>query len=81
MFEFSPAEWDAVRLSLKVGFWSVIVSLPVGFAFAYLLARATFPGKAARRVPPGGSYTMCSASPSRSAGPVRRSPPPSWVCP
>ena len=46
MFEFSPAEWDAVRLSLKVGFWSVIVSLPVGFAFAYLLARATFPGKA-----------------------------------
>lgn len=46
MFEFSPAEWDAVRLSLKVGFWSVIVSLPIGFAFAYLLARATFPGKA-----------------------------------
>ena len=47
MFDsFSPAEWDAVRLSLKVGVWSVIASLPVGFAFAYLLARTTFPGKA-----------------------------------
>jgi molybdate transport system permease protein len=46
MLGFSPAEWEAVRLSLKVGLWSVGASLPIGFALAYLLARAAFPGKA-----------------------------------
>jgi molybdate transport system permease protein len=45
MFEFTPAEWEAVRLSLKVGLWSVAGSLPLGFALAYLLARVTFPLK------------------------------------
>ncbi len=45
MFEFTPAEWDAVRLSLKVGLVSVIFSLPVGFALAHVLARREFPGK------------------------------------
>ena len=45
MFELSPAEWDAVRLSLKVGFWSTVLSLPPGFFLAYLLARREFPLK------------------------------------
>lgn len=45
MFELTPAEWDAVRLSLKVGFWSMILSLPPGFGIAYVLARYTFPLK------------------------------------
>ena len=45
MFELSPAEWEAVRLSLKVGFWSTAFSLPVGFFLAYVLARRDFPLK------------------------------------
>jgi molybdate transport system permease protein len=45
MFTFSPAEWDAVRLSLKVGAVSVAFSLPIGFALAYVLARKRFPLK------------------------------------
>ena len=43
--ELSPAEWQAIGLSLKVGFWSTLLSLPVGFALAYLLARREFPLK------------------------------------
>jgi molybdate transport system permease protein len=46
MLAFSPAEWEAVRLSLKVGLVSVVFSLPVGFALAYVLARFRFPLKA-----------------------------------
>jgi molybdate transport system permease protein len=42
MLDFSPAEWDAVRLSLKVGFWSMALSLPPGFLLAYVLARTQF---------------------------------------
>ena len=45
MFEFSPAEWDAVRLSIKVGLWSMVLSLPPGFLLAYVLARCEFPLK------------------------------------
>lgn len=45
MIELSPAEWQAIRLSLKVSLWSVGVSLPVGFVLAYVLARFTFPFK------------------------------------
>jgi molybdate transport system permease protein len=45
MFEFSPAEWEAVRLSLKVGLWSTLLSLPPGFFLAYMLARTQFPLK------------------------------------
>ena len=45
MFELSPAEWEAVRLSLKVGLWSTALSLPAGFFFAYVLARTQFPLK------------------------------------
>ncbi len=45
MFELSPAEWEAVRLSLKVGLWSTLLSLPPGFFLAYVLARCQFPLK------------------------------------
>ena len=42
----SPAEWQAVALSLKVAFWATILSLPVGILTAHALARWQFPGKA-----------------------------------
>jgi len=45
MLELSPAEWEAVSLSLKVGLWSMALSLPVAFALAYILARGKFPFK------------------------------------
>jgi molybdate transport system permease protein len=41
----SPEEWGIVALSLKVGGVAVLVSLPLAFAFAWLLARGRFPGK------------------------------------
>ncbi|MFD1194459.1 molybdate ABC transporter permease subunit [Seohaeicola saemankumensis] len=40
-----PAEWQAVRLSLRVSFWATLVSLPPGIFIAYALARWSFPGK------------------------------------
>lgn len=40
-----PAEWAAVRLSLRVAFWATLASLPLGILTAYALARWTFPGK------------------------------------
>jgi len=45
MFALSPLELEAVRLSLKVSVWAVSVSLPLGIAVAWLLARRDFPGK------------------------------------
>lgn len=41
----TPDEFEILALSLKVAFWSVLVSLPLAVAVAYLLARASFPGK------------------------------------
>lgn len=41
----TPDEWEVIRLSLKVAFWSVLWSLPFALATAMLLARARFPGK------------------------------------
>jgi molybdate transport system permease protein len=41
----SSAEVEIVLLSLKVAFWSVVVSLPPALAMAWLLARRDFPGK------------------------------------
>jgi molybdate transport system permease protein len=38
-------ELEAIRLSLRVAFWSVTCSLPFGIGAAFLLARARFPGK------------------------------------
>jgi len=42
----APEELEVLWLSLRVAFWSVLVSLPFAVAVAYLLARASFPGKA-----------------------------------
>ena len=39
-------EWQAVLLSLKVSSLAVLLSLPFGIFFAWLLVRCTFPGKA-----------------------------------
>lgn len=41
----SPDEWRAVALSLRVSFWAVLVSLPLGVLVAYALARWRFPGR------------------------------------
>lgn len=41
----SPAEWQAVSLSLRVAFWATVLSLPVGIFTAYALARWSFVGK------------------------------------
>jgi len=38
-------ELEVLQLSLRVAFWSVLVSLPLAVAVAYVLARASFPGK------------------------------------
>jgi molybdate transport system permease protein len=40
-----PAEWQAVRLSIRVALWATIASLPLGIFVAYALARWEFPGK------------------------------------
>ncbi|MDA0369269.1 MAG: molybdate ABC transporter permease subunit [Proteobacteria bacterium] len=42
----SPLEVEIVLLSLRVGFWAVLVGLPLAIAAAWLLARTSFPGKA-----------------------------------
>ncbi len=38
-------ELEILRLSLRVAFWSVLISLPLAIAVALLLARSDFPGK------------------------------------
>ncbi|MFD1912745.1 molybdate ABC transporter permease subunit [Halodurantibacterium flavum] len=40
-----PAEWAAVRLSIRVSLWATLASLPLGILTAYVLARWEFPGK------------------------------------
>lgn len=45
MIELSALEREAIELSLRVAFWSVLISLPVALATAWLLARVEFPGK------------------------------------
>ncbi len=42
---FSPEEWTAIRLALKVATVGALASLPFGVAVAWLLARRRFPGK------------------------------------
>jgi molybdate transport system permease protein len=41
----TPIEIEALSLSLRVSFWAMVWSLPVGVAAAWLLARTEFPGK------------------------------------
>jgi molybdate transport system permease protein len=45
VWSLSPAETEALVLSLKVAFWSVAASLPVAVALAWLLSRRDFLGK------------------------------------
>jgi ABC-type molybdate transport system permease subunit len=40
-----PAEWAAVRLSIRVSFWATLASLPFGILAAHALARWEFPGR------------------------------------
>ena len=47
MAGFSQEELMAVRLSLKVAFWAMTLSLPFGIAVALLLARGRFVGRTA----------------------------------
>jgi molybdate transport system permease protein len=42
----TPLEIEALLLSLRVGVFSVVLSIPFGIACAWLLARYDFPGKA-----------------------------------
>jgi molybdate transport system permease protein len=44
-FHFSPDEWDAIHLSLRVATVGTLASLPAGALAAYALARWRFPGK------------------------------------
>jgi molybdate transport system permease protein len=46
MFTLTPLESEALVLSLRVGFWAVLGSLPFGLLIAWLLARVEFPGRA-----------------------------------
>ena len=46
MPEITPLEREALSLSLRVAVWSVLASLPLGLATAWLLARREFYGKA-----------------------------------
>lgn len=45
MFELTPDEWVAVRLSLRIATVATFVALPFGVAVAWLLARKNFWGK------------------------------------
>jgi molybdate transport system permease protein len=45
VLSLSPAEAEALLLSLKVAFWSVAASLPLAVALAWLLSRRDFFGK------------------------------------
>ena len=45
MILLSPAELNALLLSLKVSFWCVIITLPLGIFCGWLLARKKFWGK------------------------------------
>jgi molybdate transport system permease protein len=46
LFDFTPDEWIAVRLSLRIAIVATIATLPFGIAIAWLLARKDFWGKA-----------------------------------
>ncbi len=45
MLSFTPADYDAIRLSAKVAVTATLVSLPFGFAVAYSLNYLAFRGK------------------------------------
>mgnify|MGYP005648428665 CR=1 FL=1 len=39
MFALTPLESEAILLSLRVAFWSMLISLPVAIAVAWLLSK------------------------------------------
>jgi molybdate transport system permease protein len=41
----SPGELEALRLTLRVAAWNLVIGLPLAVAVAWLLARCRFPGK------------------------------------
>lgn len=43
----APDDWRAVWLSVRISAAAILLSLPAGVALGWLLARKTFPGKAA----------------------------------
>jgi molybdate transport system permease protein len=43
--DLTPAEWEAIRLSIRIAIVAMIASLPFGIAVAWLLARCRFPGR------------------------------------
>lgn len=43
---FTPEEWTAIRLSLRVAAVATVFALPFGIALAMLLSRRRFPGRA-----------------------------------
>jgi molybdate transport system permease protein len=45
LLDLTPDEWNAVRLSIKVATWAMLVSLPLGIVVAMVLARGRFFGK------------------------------------
>jgi molybdate transport system permease protein len=45
LFDFTPDEMTAIRLSLRVATWAMLASLPFGVAAAMVLARGRFWGK------------------------------------
>jgi molybdate transport system permease protein len=45
LLDLTPDEWNAVRLSIKVATWAMVVSLPFGILVALILARGRFWGK------------------------------------
>lgn len=45
MISFSPSDYDAIRLSAKVAMVATLVSLPFGFAVAYVMTFLKFRGK------------------------------------
>lgn len=45
MTVFTPAEWQAIALSIKVATFATLASLPVAILAAYALARGRFPGR------------------------------------
>jgi len=46
MLEFTPTDWQAMELSARVAVTATLLSLPFGFAAAYLLVFTRLPGKA-----------------------------------
>lgn len=45
IFELTPLEWEALRLSMRVSALAVLGSLPLGIMAAWVLSRYRFPGK------------------------------------